>query len=595
MIRAWALRVGDPGAGATLGVACDSLVSGPLALAWTGPAPAEREGVLALVDGALHDVDRLRERHRLGPDEPDEAAVALAWRREGDAALRDLRGDFGLLLWDREREAGRLIRDQLGARGVFVQTTGARLAAASEIHHLLPLLPARPSPDRSALLHWITDSMGRGPGTLFSGVRRVPPAHLIELGTPGATPVRWWSPPEPAPAARDAAAAAAAIRESAGRAVRRRLPAEAGGVLLSGGLDSGSVAALASAEGPPLHAYSATFPDHSEVDEAQLVQTVADATCSGATRLPVRTASALPAAEDYARAVQMPLFSPNFHFMRSLMQRAAGEGRAVLLDGEGGDELFGLDPYLMADRLRRGRIVSAVRLARQLPGAGDPTPWRPAMGALRKFGLIGALPPRAERAERARRARRREPVKPWLTPSGSDLLIAEQDDGGWKTRGVPRWRAHLEDVLFRVRDDIGVGQLLRLQAELSGVELRHPLLHDADLALLMLALPPELAFDASHDRPLARRALAGLLPDAVRLRQDKMLFDRFVFSCLTGPDLQPMRDLVGDPKAEINAWVDREAVRRELIDVDPARHPRGLRSWAAEMWRLATTELWLRT
>ena len=306
------------------------------------------------------------------------------------------------------------------------------------------------------------------------------------------------------------------------------------------------------------------------------------------------TASALPAAEDYTRAVQMPLFSPNFHFMRSLMQRAAGEGRAVLLDGEGGDELFGLDPYLMADRVRHGRLVSAARLARRLPGAGDPTPWRPALGALRNFGLIGALPPRVERAERRRRARRRGLVKPWLTPAGSELLVATQDDGGWKTRGAPRWRAHLEDVLFRVRDDIGVGQLLRLQAELWGVELRHPLLHDADLALLMLALPPDLAFDASHDRPLARRALAGLLPDAVRLRQDKMLFDRFVFSCLTGPRPPAHARPRGRPAGRDLRVGGPEAVRRELVDVDPARHPRGLRSWAAEIWRLATTELWLR-
>ncbi len=56
-----------------------------------------------------------------------------------------------------------------------------------------------------------------------------------------------------------------------------------------------------------------------------------------------------------------------------------------------------------------------------------------------------------------------------------------------------------------------------------------------------------------------------------------------------------MRKLVGDPSAEINAWVDREVVRRELIEVDPRRHPRGIHLWATEIWRLATTELWLRS
>jgi asparagine synthase (glutamine-hydrolysing) len=602
LIRAWAAQAGDADASTAerLQVALGegaggSLREGPFAIAWTGPAPAQRKGAVCLIDGHVHALGGLRERHGLAPDEPDDAVLALAWKRDGDAALEGLRGDFTIVLWDRDEARGRLVRDPLGARGAFIHGDGRRLILAGEIHSLLPLLATRPAPEPRALMHWVSDRVLRGSGTLFEGVDRLPPAHLLVLGEPGARPRRWWAPPEGRAQVRSAADAADQVREAAGLAVRRRVPEEGAGVLLSGGFDSGSVASLAAGGGSPLPGYSAVFPDHPGMDESDLIQAIGEATGAGGVQMPVRAASALPAAGDYAARFKMPLFSPNLHFMRALMQRAAADGTTVLLDGEGGDEVFGLEPYLMADRLRRGRVISAIGLARRLPGAGDPTPWRLAARALRNYGLVGALPPGVEHAERRRRSRDRGPAKPWLTPAADRLLTDSDRPAEWKRGGLRRSRAHLEDVLLWARDDVGIGQLLRLQAELAGVEGRHPFLHDADLVALMLTLPPELSFDASHDRPLARRAVEGLLPDAVRLRRDKTLFDAFVFSCLTGPDLEPMRRLVGDPSAEINAWVDPEVVRRELIEVDPWRHPRGIHLWATEIWRLATTELWLRS
>ncbi len=153
---------------------------------------------------------------------------------------------------------------------------------------------------------------------------------------------------------RSAADAADQVREAAGLAVRRRVPDEGAGVLLSGGFDSGSVASLAAGSDTPLRGYSAVFPDHPGMDESELIQAIGEATGAGGVQMPVRAAAALPAAGDYAARFKMPLFSPNLHFMRALMQRAAADGTTVLLDGEGGDEVFGLEPYLMADRLRRG-------------------------------------------------------------------------------------------------------------------------------------------------------------------------------------------------------------------------------------------------
>ena len=58
-------------------------------------------------------------------------------------------------------------------------------------------------------------------------------------------------------------------------------------------------------------------------------------------------------------------------FTLPLLRRAASDGVPVILDGEGGDELFGCSQYLIADRLRRGNVRGAIELARRLPDLGD--------------------------------------------------------------------------------------------------------------------------------------------------------------------------------------------------------------------------------
>jgi asparagine synthase (glutamine-hydrolysing) len=111
----------------------------------------------------------------------------------------------------------------------------------------------------------------------------------------------------------------------------------------------------------------------------------------------------------------------------------------------------------------------------------------------------------------------------------------------------------------------------------------------------MLQLPPELAFDPMRSRPLLREAMAGLIPDEVRLRPSKSTFDALFHESLAGPDLPVVRELLGDPDAAVGEYVDLATVRTRLLDPEPPSHPTARMHWALYTWRLVTAELWLRS
>jgi hypothetical protein len=116
---------------------------------------------------------------------------------------------------------------------------------------------------------------------------------------------------------------------------------------------------------------------------------------------------------------------------------------------------------------------------------------------------------------------------------------------------------------------------------------------DVDLFEFMLSLPPEYAFDPDYNRPLLRESLSGLIPDEIRLRKHKILFNAIANEAMSGPDLEPTYQLLGSPGAEINAYLQPDRMREQLLN-GPDRHPGGLDAWRAQLWRLLTAETWLR-
>ncbi len=204
--------------------------------------------------------------------------------------------------------------------------------------------------------------------------------------------------------------------------------------------------------------------------------------------------------------------------------------------------------------------------------------------------LLGALPHRMHELLRKPSAASGAPT--WLLRKTRQDLLASADPLAWKRLDGPRWWTSIAHGLSRGIDEIGIFEQQRQTAALADMQARHPLL-DFDLVELCLRLPPQASFDPERSRPVLRAAMSGLLPDAVRLRPQKALFDDLIVDCLAGPDADVLRALLTDPAAELRAYVDLDAVVRGLLDSDSVRRRQPFR-WMWQLWRLATAECWLR-
>ncbi len=562
---------------------------GPLRVAYSGE-PSHQRTPLCLLDGFLDNASELGVALHSNGSTPEQLLLA-GWQRWGPELPARMRGDFALLIWDEERGEGLLARDQLGVRSIFLHDASGALCFASEVRQLLALLPRRPAPDPMSVAHWITMSNRPGPATLYAGVRRLEPGSALMLSLHGTREVRYWAPSFNEPLSESEPQLSEHIRASLEGAVARKLsPDGLTGVLMSGGLDSSSVAAIASTQAPGrVRAQAAVFPEHLAVDESGLIDQLRAALNLPGITAEVRAGGLLESALESVEDWELPLRSWGDFWALPLLRAAAASGVRVTLGGDGGDELFGARELLLADRLRGGHPLQAIALARELPGAGDRPARRDVARIVASTSVMGALPRRVHELLVRRDARRGTPA--WLLAPARQSLLDSDEPLAWKRLDGPRWWSELAHGLTRGVEETGVFEHQRRRAASAGLQARHPLF-DLELVELCLRLPPLATFDRYRSRPLLRAAMSGLLPDAVRLRPEKALFDSLLLDCLADADNAAARLLLTDPKAELAAYVDLEAMCSALFD--GAGHSGRSFGWMWQVWRLLSAECWLR-
>ncbi|HKP21798.1 MAG TPA: asparagine synthase-related protein [Thermoleophilaceae bacterium] len=554
-----------------------------VAASFPGARPAVlSEPVLCLMDGYLEG------------DEPDPlSSLAERYSRHGTDVLSALRGTFAMVLWDDSAQRGCLARDQLGERTVYLAEQGGQLYFASEIAPLLALLPRRPAPDPTAVTHFLAWSTPQESRLLYEGVHRLEHGCVVELGNGTWKQRRYWSPRYEEPFDLPEGELAAITRENISRAVRRSIGSAARvGVLLSGGLDSSSVAALAAREvaeqGGELRTYSITFPTVETANEAPEVESVVAFHDLDATRVEVRGGSALAGALEYLDAWELPDVSFNGFFARLVSRRAAEDGMDVVLTGEGGDHVFATPEYFIADELRRAHVRSAMRLIKRFPNIAY-NPWPSVrLRLLRDFGLYPFLPSRVLRMLNVRHESAHAPA--YLAPDAMDLIRSADEPLPWRARGVPRWWAQKADLLTARKDRIGPMEVIARSARMSGMTVRHPI-NTLDLIEFVLRLPPEHGFDPDRNRPDLRRAMVGLLPEEIRLRPAKGTFNE-VEALSFQDDIEVIRELFPARGALVYEYVEPDGVRA-VLDRVPTRWG-DLRRWGAELHQLVVIESWLR-
>ncbi|MBV9941356.1 MAG: asparagine synthase (glutamine-hydrolyzing) [Solirubrobacterales bacterium] len=517
--------------------------------------------------------------------------------RHGPGFVSRLRGMFAFAIWDRREQRLLLARDRFGIKPLYYRLGDGQISFASELKALLRQPDFPREVDRRALHSYLAFNSIPAPLTIFRAARKLPPGHLLTCSPAGAT-IERYARPTPAPAGRCRAEApevlAEELRDRLLDSVRAHLLADVPvGVLLSGGIDSSLLTALAArAAGQRLSTFSIGFSERTfnELDVAREVARRYDTDHHELVVSP-RIGELLPR---LATAFDEP-FADSSAIPTYLVSELAARHVKVVLSGEGGDELFGGYETYAADELalRVGPLASRLRpLVDRLPSSDS----RVSLDyRAKRFVRAAALPPLERHhgwKEIFSAQERQELLQPcWQDPAADPL---EPWRERWvETEGAPLL-ARLQDV------DLGVylaDDLLVKTDRMSmthGLEARVPYL-DSVVAELALALPTHLKVRGLQKKRLLRAAGRPLIPASIT-RARKRGFSIPAAAWLRG-ELEPLaRDLLSPDRTAAQGYFAPHAVTQLLEDhvtrrCDNSRQLWGLMSfsvWAEQIMRPAT-------
>jgi asparagine synthase (glutamine-hydrolysing) len=555
----------------------------------TGDQPIGNEdGTLHVVqNGEIYNYRELRrglERagHRFRTSGDTEAILHL-YEEHGDAFAERLRGMFAVAIWDARRRRLVLARDRFGIKPLYYRATREGLEFASELRAL-----PRGEIDLDALEAFLAFNSIPAPLTIFRETRKLPPGHLLCWdASSGAVDLHRFARPAPVPAAEqrdeDEAELAEELRARLRDSVRAHLVSDVPvGVLLSGGVDSSLLAALAAEQTvEPVQTFSIGFEERS-FDELADARLVAERYATRHRELVLRPDAALllPA---LAEAFDEP-FADSSALPTYLVSRLAAADVKVALSGEGGDELFG-GYYTYAADLLAARVGGLARLA------------RPVVELLPTSTAKASLDYRAKRFVRAAHLPPLERHHGWKEIFSADARA--ELTGGRPTASDPvdllRGRygeTEGADELARLQDvDLGlylVDDLLVKTDRASmahSLEARVPYL-DTVVSDLALALPTRAKVRGLRKKILLRKAAEPLLPTRI-VEGKKRGFSIPAAAWLRG-DLEPFaRGTLAPDRLTRQGFFRPEVVGRLLDD-----HVAGREDLSRQLWGLLAFTLW---
>ena len=283
----------------------------------------------------------------------DSEVVLNAYAAWGEAALDRFNGMFAFAVWDREERRLFLARDRYGIKPLYYTQQGATFLFGSEVKAILAHPAYRTELDRRALLEYFTFQNLFTDRTLFEGVRLLPAGHWLRLGADGAStgPIRYWDfhfaePVSPA----DEADYVEELDRLFRQAVKRQLVSDVEvGAYLSGGMDSGSISAVAATELPYIRTFTAGFDLSSAsgielgFDERASAERMSYLFKTEHYEVVLKAGDMERAMPRIAYHIEEPRVGqsyPNFY-----AAGLASKFGKVVLSGVGGDELFGGYPW----------------------------------------------------------------------------------------------------------------------------------------------------------------------------------------------------------------------------------------------------------
>lgn len=544
------------------------------------------DGSIAVVfNGEIYNHHVLRQEleasgHRFRTRSDTEVLVHL-YEDQGSDMVQRLHGMFAFAIWDSRNRSLLIARDQTGMKPLSYMALPEGLVFCSELRSLWVFQPDRLRVSSTAVMQYLAFGYVPHPASIFEGVKKLPPGHLLLWSMQKGVEVRrYWMPPIPQTLTMDEQELIEALRAKLDAAVRSHLESEVPiGAFLSGGLDSSTVVALMTRHASGrVRTFSIGFAEE-KYDESRAARAVAAELGTEHTELIVRPdvermfeGIAAMFDEPFADSSAIPTF---------LVAQLARQSVTVALSGDGGDELFGgytryreILGRRASDGLFLNKILAAlglvlphifpgrnrlVDLGRSMWGRYAATvvnPVRPDEGGVARSDQLGGTVRIADQL--------RDRIS---TEMGEDFAAAMiQADLDTYLPG---------DILAKVdRTSMAVS-----------LEARVPLL-DFELMQFALRIPGSLRVTSSEGKRLLRRAIKGLVPDSV-LSRPKQGFEIPLGRWFRG-ELRHRVEALRDLSPDLREYVDTRAVRRLVFE-----HLIGRRDHSLMLWSLIVLDYWL--
>jgi asparagine synthase (glutamine-hydrolysing) len=499
-----------------------------VSLASQGRSPTEIiPGLVIVADARIDNAGDLGRELRLSSGISTENLIAAAYLRWGEDCPAHLEGDFAFALWDAREQCLLCARDQAGVRPFYYIQNGRVLHFAQSPGALMRAMGKRPSLREAAIADYLFGRVIETKGTFFSGIERLESGHVLVLRAGKLTLRRYYELRPAAPAGKDVREE---FRHLLDEAVRKRAGGlERVGALLSGGLDSSAIACLlrdqqqAGGNGN-VPVFSMVFREPERSNERPFVDNVLAGGGFSSQVLELDGYRPLEQLGALLEACDGPTHAPNLACLRHVVNAAAASGVGVLLDGHGGDEVVSHGYGLLGELAARGAWF---RL------------WREARAAADNYGYSSlALTRRVASRQNGLDAKL---VARLLAPFDQAPQTSDHGPAHLLTRDF----IDRSDLRERLRSfalpEAATGEQDQHRAVLTsplqpyafevhaafyrsmGVEARYPF-WDRRLVEFCLALPASEKLSGGWSRLVLRRAMAGIVPEQVLARRDKLDF-----------------------------------------------------------------------
>ena len=567
------------------------------------PIHNQDETAWIVFNGEIYNFPQLRERlsargHRFYT-RTDTEVVIHAYDEWGERCVEELNGMFGFAIWDTRRQTLFLARDRLGIKPLYYSIGPDGLAFASELKAILTIPGMRREVDLVALDDYLALEYVPSPRSIIRGIQKLPPGHTLTWRMEnGEGQLRqYWDvdlgaserEPDTRTLAEHVEELGAVLLESVRKELISDVPL---GVFLSGGIDSSTVAAMMTRLTPGhVNSFSIGFSDPS-FDESAHARRVAQHLGTNHRELILEPSMLTDLVPSVTEKLDEPLADASI-IPTYLLSRFARQHVTVALGGDGGDELFGGYPTLLAHRLARyyqrlpgvvrDRVLSPLverlpvsmanisldfKLKRFVDGAGHPIGER----HIRWLGSFSSV----ERAE--------------LLDPRVQASLAESDRHDLLADHLARHRLQdpLNQVLYLdmkmyLENDI-LAKVDRASM-MASLEARVPLLN-VDLVEHMARVPISLKLRGPRSKYILKQAMRGVLPDPI-LARGKKGFGMPVARWIRGPLKELVLSTLAPDKLRREGFF-QPAYVQSLLD----EHLAGRRDHRKQLWTLFMFERW---